>query len=476
MSGTRIGVVIPCYDMGRYLPETLRSVFAQTRPPDEIVVVDDGSTDPRTRELLATLPPRARVVRQTNRGPGEARNAGIRAMSAELVLPLDADDLLAPRALERYESALLADPGASFAYGHVRFFGALRGRLDVPPFNPYLELEHNRLVVTALIRRNVFSELGAWYPPMRVYEDWSFWLSCAKAELRGTVVEEELFLYRRKTREGLLFEADRDRESSRAALRTSHADLYSDAARARLKARYAPGLEILWRDGASVDELEELLRAELLDDVAIATDVPASAREYAKAARGKYAVDLLPGDLRALRAGRRRCLADAIHLMEEKRDLYSVAVAPDVVVWRVAAARLLRSAELRAAVTTREFALRTLRRGIRLDATGVRGGERGPAIPDGARAGSRSVLAGAWKILRPVASAVAGGHRIDAAVRAVRSVAGEKLLGWPCRPGEAGTVPGTPLLPRSRRVELSLLDNEPVRLGERADGGARSTE
>src|SRR5512145_3157884 len=98
---TGIAVVIPCYDLGAFLEEALDSVLGQSRPAAEIVVVDDGSTDPATRQVLATVQePRTRVVRTANRGAGAARNHGIRLTSAPYIVTLDADDMLAPDYLE----------------------------------------------------------------------------------------------------------------------------------------------------------------------------------------------------------------------------------------------------------------------------------------------------------------------------------------------------------------------------------------
>jgi hypothetical protein len=464
-----IAVVIPCFDMGRYLEQTVRCVLSQTRRPDEIIVVDDGSRDPATKLMLDRLPADVRLVRQANRGPGEARNAGIRAATAEMVLPLDADDLLAPRALERYERALLADPGASFAHSHVRFFGAVRGRLDVPPFNPYLELDHNRLVVTALIRRSVFTGLGAWYPATRIYEDWSFWLSCARAGLRGVVVEDDLFLYRRKRNEGLLFEADRDREMFRAAVRAMHPDLYSREGRASLKARYAPGLEILWRGEPGDAQLAEFLAGQTLRDVAVAVGAPAGAGEYARVARGKYALELGPEELRIARSRGPSLLERAVRLLESRRRLRAVSCGRGIVVWRVVSLRLLPSWRKAATSTTGEFARRWLRRGV-ADVEHEKSGQT--PVPT---AGDRSSpLRAASRLVRRGMASLLGDHRMDRLLRTVRSAIGETVLGWPPLPGDAGIPIGIALLPRSRRVELSLLDDEPVRL-ERAAAPSRTS-
>ena len=102
-----VSVVIPCFNQARFLPHAIRSVFEQSHPPIECLVVDDGSTDETVAvaELL-----HARVIRQPNSGVSAARNTGLAAASGELVVFLDADDALLPTALEREAAALAANP------------------------------------------------------------------------------------------------------------------------------------------------------------------------------------------------------------------------------------------------------------------------------------------------------------------------------------------------------------------------------
>src|SRR5262249_4941155 len=78
MNAARVSVIVPCYNLGPYLDEAIDSVFAQTFQDFEIVVVDDGSTDPDTRRLLASYErPRTRLVRSDNRGLPATKNLGL---------------------------------------------------------------------------------------------------------------------------------------------------------------------------------------------------------------------------------------------------------------------------------------------------------------------------------------------------------------------------------------------------------------
>lgn len=111
----RVAVVIPCYRQAHFLPDALASLQKQTRPPDQIVVVDDGSPDDVAGAAAGFEG--VRVVRQENRGLSGARNRGLAEIDAEFVLFLDADDRLLPGALETLADALAARPDAAFAWG-----------------------------------------------------------------------------------------------------------------------------------------------------------------------------------------------------------------------------------------------------------------------------------------------------------------------------------------------------------------------
>lgn len=91
---TRVSIIIPCFNDGLYLQESVMSAIDQTYDDVEILVIDDGSDDPATLHQLANLPRHVQTLRQPNSGVSCARNTAIAASSGEYILPLDADDLL----------------------------------------------------------------------------------------------------------------------------------------------------------------------------------------------------------------------------------------------------------------------------------------------------------------------------------------------------------------------------------------------
>jgi glycosyltransferase involved in cell wall biosynthesis len=194
-----VSVVVPTYNYGRFIGETLDSLRAQTYEEWECVIVDDGSTDD-TEEVVARVSerdPRVRYVRQANQRQAVAKNTGLADARGRYVQFLDADDLLEPRKLERQVEFLEANPAADIVYGGARYFHTERPderlygmRGEERPWLPELSgagrelvtaLVHMNIMVinAALVRREVFDEVGAFDPVMPPVEDWDYWLRCA---------------------------------------------------------------------------------------------------------------------------------------------------------------------------------------------------------------------------------------------------------------------------------------------------------
>src|SRR3954447_6986099 len=116
-----ISIVIPAYNAAVYVLEAVESALGQTRPPAEVIVVDDGSTD-GTESALAPVRSRITYLRQENAGVSAARNRGAEQSTGDWILFLDADDRLAPDALEHLAAALDRRDGDAVAFGSVRLF------------------------------------------------------------------------------------------------------------------------------------------------------------------------------------------------------------------------------------------------------------------------------------------------------------------------------------------------------------------
>lgn len=121
MSAPSVSVVVPVYNGNRYLAAALDSVLGQSSPPAEVLVIDDGSSEP-PGPVLAKYASRVRLIRQDNRGPAAARNLGIQRASGEFVAFIDQDDLWTPGRLARQLQRFALEPGLSICFGHVELF------------------------------------------------------------------------------------------------------------------------------------------------------------------------------------------------------------------------------------------------------------------------------------------------------------------------------------------------------------------
>lgn len=188
MAAPRISVIIPSYNHARSLPGCLASLAAQTLPPHEIIVVDDGSTD-NTQEVLSGYP-QITVLTQSNSGAPTARNNGFAQSTGEYVIFADADLLFAPHALATLAQALATHPHASYAYGGFTFG---RKTFRGLPWQSDLLHDINYIHTSSLIRREHFPGFD---PAIKRLQDWDLWLTmeeqghigvCAAAEPLYTV-------------------------------------------------------------------------------------------------------------------------------------------------------------------------------------------------------------------------------------------------------------------------------------------------
>jgi glycosyltransferase involved in cell wall biosynthesis len=237
-----VSIIIPCFNSGADLPEALASVAAQTVGEVEVIVVDDGSTDPATLGVLDALPEEVRLVRQDNRGLAAARNAGMAAATGKFLLPLDSDDQLEPTFLERCLAALAAHPDAAFAFAGLRLIGEKRGVLP-KTYNFFAQLVLNQLPYCLLLRRSTWEASGGYDEAMRLgYEDWEFNIRLGARGQFGVAVAEPLFVYRVR-KSGMLQSISRRRHAQLwAFIRAKHAALYTPAALLACRRRWRRGL------------------------------------------------------------------------------------------------------------------------------------------------------------------------------------------------------------------------------------------
>lgn len=206
-----LSIVIPAYNAACFIEETLQSVFAQLADDHEVILVDDGSTDDTQAVLRGIADPRLKILCQDNLGVSAARNRGLAAASGELLLFLDADDILAPGALARCLDCFAAHPEFVLVYGEaVKFRGeppqpdanhtvAWKARLSSRPSGDALwhVLTSNPIRTGAtMIRREVALKTGGFPEGVTLGEDWVFWCSVVAQGPIHWLGTEPLLFYR----------------------------------------------------------------------------------------------------------------------------------------------------------------------------------------------------------------------------------------------------------------------------------------
>ena len=203
----KVCVIIPCYNRGKYIAETVESVLNQTYPNIELIVVDDGCTD-HSREVLERYADRIKILEhpgRVNKGQSAALNLGIRSSHSEYIAFLDSDDLFAPEKIEKQVRFLEenAQFGLVYANGHTidengkkifRIYGDHHHEPSDPNrllLNCYFLLPNN-----SLLRREVLDRAGLFDETLRSAQDHDLAIRIAEVT-KIAYLNECLFFYRR---------------------------------------------------------------------------------------------------------------------------------------------------------------------------------------------------------------------------------------------------------------------------------------
>ena len=223
----KISVVIPCYNYGEFLPEAIDSVFAQTFQDFEVIIVDDGSTDSLTQEVLSQIDhPKIRVIRQEHQGAPVARNRAIQEAQGEFIVPLDADDTIAPSYLEKCCSAIAQFPKVGFVYTQRVHFGEESMTVGREYDFDRLLIE-NYINTNALCRKSDWEKVGGYREDLSCFQDWEFWINFGKHGIFGKLIPEPLYFYRRNPASISAVVSPKHRKEAYRAIMNLHDDLYT---------------------------------------------------------------------------------------------------------------------------------------------------------------------------------------------------------------------------------------------------------
>lgn len=194
-------IIMPCWNGGRYLKESVASALAQTYPRLELVIADDGSDDAETKRVLDELAragdPRIQVLRLPHGGPSAARNAAVRASHGVYILPLDSDDLIEPPYLAEAVEVLAQDRTVGMVFAQADFFGARTGPWQLGGYAEEEMLALNHIYISAVYRRADFDRIGGYDAELGAFEDWDFWLSMFDLGYHAVRLEPTYFHYRK---------------------------------------------------------------------------------------------------------------------------------------------------------------------------------------------------------------------------------------------------------------------------------------
>jgi glycosyltransferase involved in cell wall biosynthesis len=181
-----VSVAITCFNQGRYLRDAIESVLAQTHPPSEVLVVDDGSTD-ETADVAAAFSG-VRYIRQHNRGLSAARNTGLRAATGDLVVFLDADDRLLPGAIDSGVKCFEEHPDCALVFGAFRNISddgsaAPTAPQELVKTDHYWRMLQGNFIGmhgAVLYRRSALLDAGGFNETLRACEDYELYLRIAR--------------------------------------------------------------------------------------------------------------------------------------------------------------------------------------------------------------------------------------------------------------------------------------------------------
>lgn len=193
-----VTIVIPYYNRGDTIDETIQSLTHQTYKNFEVIIVDDGSTDDESIRKFKDLnlyELKAYKIKQQNQGVAAARNNGIKKGKGKYIICLDSDDMLDPTYIEKCLVLIETSSEYQLATTDMRFFGLDNFIYKQSPYDPTRLLEDNMVVTAAMYTKAAWEASGG-YKPNIGYEDWEYWINLAEQGFWGRNITEPLFHYR----------------------------------------------------------------------------------------------------------------------------------------------------------------------------------------------------------------------------------------------------------------------------------------
>jgi len=204
----KVSVIVPTYNCGTWLAECLQSVLKQSQRPDEIIVIDDGSTD-NTVEIVQKYLPEIMFIQQENQGQAAARNNAAAKATGDWLAFLDADDVWLPHKMERQLEYLRQNPRFSMIVSDM-FEGADPESKTKSLFSKFADIEEGKIFgrllrssyifpSTMLIKKSVFDQYDGFDNSLRFMEDTDLYMKIARDHEIGVIKEQLVFRRRHST-------------------------------------------------------------------------------------------------------------------------------------------------------------------------------------------------------------------------------------------------------------------------------------
>lgn len=192
-----VSIIIPIYNYGIQFEKTLQSAFDSTYKNIEVVIVNDGSTDEYVKLKLESIKdhPNIKIIYQENQGPSSARNNGIKNSNGDLILPLDADDMIQPEYIQSCVNILKNNKNISPVYCDTHHIGETQGVESRPEWS--IERLNNGpfIVNCSMFHRKAFEDCNGYDEELKGWEDYDLWIRMGLKGYSGKRIPKPLFIY-----------------------------------------------------------------------------------------------------------------------------------------------------------------------------------------------------------------------------------------------------------------------------------------
>lgn len=195
-----VSVIMPCYNDGEYIQEAIESIKTQTYKDWELIIIDDGSDDTNTVNIINSIKDDRITILHTNHlRPAGARNYGIEHAKGKYILPVDSDDKIDPTYMKKAVEIIESEEAIGVVYCYADLFGEKSGRWELPDYSFEKMLLDNVVFVTALFYKEDWENVGGFNTQLLAgMEDYDFWLGILALGRKIYQIPEVLFHYRIK--------------------------------------------------------------------------------------------------------------------------------------------------------------------------------------------------------------------------------------------------------------------------------------